>query len=333
MMMQPLIEGFSQQLEKAVEIGKNIQLNPVKAEIRNIVVAGLGGSGIGANLVESLVLDQLKVPFYITKTYDIPHFVDQHTLFIASSFSGGTEETLSAVEKALKTGAKVVAVSSGGKLVEMAKTHQFDYVQIPQEAPSPRAYLGYSFVQLLFILHKLGLLEGKFQEELAKSAVLIQKEKENIQKEAKKLSNVFHGRLPIIYADGKLLPVITRLQQQINENAKQLCHINIFPEMNHNELVGWGLGKDAYDHCGVLFVHSDFDNVRVKTRMDICKPIFAEKAAQVAEVKAQGGTFIEQAVYLIHLFDWLSIYLAELNEVDPFPVHIITHLKNELGKV
>ncbi len=332
-MMQKLIEGFNQQLTKAIEIGKNINVHKPEKAIQNIVVAGLGGSGIGANLVESWIGKELKVPFIINKTYDAPQFINENTLFIACSFSGGTEETLDVFEQVLQKGAKIFCISSGGKLIEEAQKLGLDYVQIPNEAPCPRAFLGYSFVQQLYALYKYNLISNHFEADLEEAIKLIEVEKTGIHTIANEIAQAFLGKLPFIYADSKLLPAITRLQQQVNENAKQLCHINILPEMNHNELVGWGLEKENYADDAVLFIQTSEDHPRVKIRAGICKSIISEKASSLMEVSSKGNSFIAQNIYLIHLFDWASFYLAALNQVDPFPVSVITHLKDELAKI
>ncbi|MEM9980947.1 MAG: bifunctional phosphoglucose/phosphomannose isomerase [Bacteroidota bacterium] len=332
-MMYQLIEGFGTQLKQALLIGKKQTVTPPRHEIRNVVIAGLGGSGIGGSLVAEWTTGWLSVPVQVIKSYDIPNYVDQHTLFIASSFSGGTEETLAALEKALPTGAKVACITSGGTLMSLAQETPFDAVQIPNEAPCPRAFLGYSFVQLMYLLKHYQLLDDTFETALEAGIEQITTHREKIQQEAQTVAKAYHGRLPIIYADSHFSAVIMRLQQQINENAKQLCHTHVFPEMNHNELVGWQQEKNHYQNVVVTMLRSSLDTKRVKIRMDICEPIFKEKAAQFLQVVPQGTTLIEQSLYLIHLFDWLSFYLAELNQVDPFPVSIIGHLKSELAKV
>lgn len=328
--MQKLIEGFALQIRKAVEIGKNIRTTAHSEEIQNVFVAGLGGSGIGGNLVESIVLPVMKVPLIVSKNYEIPKFVGKNTLFIASSFSGSTEETLISLSQVKD--AKIACISSGGKLIEIAQEKGYDYVQIPNEAPCPRAFLGYSFVQILYLLKHHGLLDYNFEADLLASADLLEQKRPQILAEAKAIAELCYSKIPFIYSDTRLQAVITRFQQQINENAKQLCHIHIFPEMNHNELVGWQLGKEHYRNTAVLLVKTTYDHPRTRLRMDICEPIFEAKTSALQNIQAQGASFVEQALYLIHVFDWASLFLAEKNGVDAFPVDIITHLKNELAK-
>ena len=332
-LMRPLIEGFPDQLRRALALGRELKIESGTREIRHVVVAGLGGSGIGGDLVNAFVYHELKVPFTVTKTYDIPAFTGPNTLFIASSYSGNTEETLECLRKALEKGARVVCITSGGRMAEEAEQRGLTPVRVPGGTDCPRASVGYSFTALLFVLKSFGLISDAFEAELEKSIRRIESEDEDIRTEAKNIAYHFHGKLPILYADAKFGAVLLRAQQQINENAKQLCHINVLPEMNHNELVGWQLPEDILKKSFVLIVKTDSDHPRVRMRMEISEPIFAKYAASVADVKASGDSLIEQSVWLIRLFDWASYYLAELNGLDPFPVEIITHLKNELAKV
>ncbi|TAE76016.1 MAG: bifunctional phosphoglucose/phosphomannose isomerase [Bacteroidetes bacterium] len=331
-MIKELIIGFPHQLEKAIEIGKKIKKITPTHEIRNVVIAGLGGSGIGANIVENWLQSRIKVPITISKTYTVPNFVNENTLLITCSFSGGTEETLSALAQAQNQKSQIFAITAGGKLLEKAKEDNFGFVQIPNEAPCPRAFLGYSLVQLLYTFLAHDLIDNFFEIELENSIKKIKLYLPDMQDFAKKLAKSAFQHHLLAYGDGQWAAVLVRMQQQINENAKQLAHINIMPEMNHNELVGWGLTKETYQKHSVWLIRSHLDMARVAKRLDICKPIFEAKAGKVIEIKPKGDTLIEQSFYLIYLFDWVSWYLSELNEVDAFEIDVINHLKNELAK-
>lgn len=332
-MMQSLIEGFRAQLEKAQEIGKNLTFTAPNQPIQNVVIAGLGGSGIGGNLVESFMASGLKVPVTVSKTYTVPNFISANTLFIACSFSGNTEETLQALEVVEQRGAKVFCVTSGGKLLEKAQSAGYDFAQIPNEAPCPRAFLGYSLTQLLYAFKGYQLSDTEFEADYTETLALLANDAANIQTKARELADAFYDHLPVVYSDTHFGGVITRFQQQVNENSKQLCHAHVFPEMNHNELVGWESGDSVRNKAAVLMIRSGLDHDRVKIRMNICKEIFAERAAKVIELEPKGASLIAQSYYLIHLLDWVSFYLAEKNEVDPFQVDVIMRLKGELAKV
>lgn len=332
-MMQSLIEGFRAQLEKAQEIGKNLTFTAPNQPIQNVVIAGLGGSGIGGNLVESFMASGLKVPVTVSKTYTVPNFISANTLFIACSFSGNTEETLQALEIVEQRGAKVFCVTSGGKLLEKAQSAGYDFAQIPNEAPCPRAFLGYSLTQLLYAFKGYQLSDTEFEADYTETLALLANDVADIQIKARELADAFYDHLPVVYSDTHFGGVITRFQQQVNENSKQLCHAHVFPEMNHNELVGWESGDSVRNKAVVLMIRSGLDHERVKIRMNICKDIFAERAAKVIDLEPKGTSLIAQSYYLIHLLDWVSFYLAEKNEVDPFQVDVIMRLKGELAKV
>lgn len=330
--MKPLIEGFTEQLRDALKIGQTAKVKPAKKEIRNVVIAGMGGSGIGGSIVASLTQDELKVPLVVSKTYDLPVFVNEHTLYIASSFSGNTEETLESLQKALNAGAQCVAITSGGKIGSIAKENEMETIYIPGESGSPRANIGYSIVQLLFMLHYKGLIGASFVNQLESSISLLDQEKENILKKAEKLGNGIKGYLPVFYADTRIHPVAVRIQQQLNENGKHLAHTNSFPEMNHNELVGWEHPEQVLDDSKVYFLKTDYDHPRVRERFQISRDIFSRRAANIIDIEAKGQSLLEQCFYLIHLTDWISYFLAMANDADPFTIEAIDHLKGALAK-
>jgi len=331
--MQQLIQNFSKQLHEALAISAGAQLTNASEPIHNVVIAGMGGSGIGGNLVTAWTGADVIVPITISKSYEAPGFMSKNTLFIACSFSGGTEETLAATDQALAKGAKVVCITSGGKLGEIAAAHKLDVITIPGESGSPRASIGYSFVQIMTILAFYGLIPSAQTEAFAESAALLDAEQADIQAQAKTLAQAMENKLPIFYADHKLEGVVVRTMQQIAENSKQLSHCNVFPEMNHNELVGWMFAKNIFENSYTVLLRTTFDFPRTSVRMDISKGIFSKVNPNVVDLHAKGTSFIAQSIYLIHLLDWVSFFLAEVNNVDPFPVDAISFLKNELAKV
>ena len=332
-MMKELIQGFPAQLAEALEIAANAKLNKAKAPIHNVVIAGMGGSGIGGSLIKSFTSEEVSVPIDVCKSYDIPAYINGNTLFIACSFSGNTEETLSAVEKAKAKGAQIVAITSGGKMAQFVAANGYDSISIPGRSNSPRASIGYSFVQLFLILNHHGLTPTTHFDEIKASAELLEKESADIHAKAVQLTSFFKDKLPILYGDTRLEAVLVRTQQQIAENSKQLSHVNIIPEMNHNELVGWKYPDVVFENAATVLLRTNYDHPRTKIRMDVCKNIFEKVAGQVMVIQAKGNSFVEQSIYLINLLDWVSFYLAEANQVDPFPVDVINFLKEELSKV
>ena len=329
-MMDQLIEKFPAQLVEALEIGEAATINPHTEEINKVFVAGLGGSGIGANFVASFVRDECSIPYTVGKSYTIPKFVDKNTLAIASSYSGNTEETLAAFQEMMKTGAKLVVVSSGGKLIELAKENGYDYITMPDDWPSPRACLGYSLVQQLFVLRKLGFISNESILSIKSSIDLIKYNQEEIKEEAKKVADFLHGKLPIIYSEDRIEPVAVRFRQQINENAKQLCWHHVIPEMNHNELVGWKLEDEQF---AVVYLRNADDYSRNQVRMDINKKIIGKLTPNILEIHSKGKNLVERSIYLVHLVDWVTWYLSVHRNMDSIEVDVIDYLKSELSKI
>jgi glucose/mannose-6-phosphate isomerase len=327
--MKELVEVFTRQLGEALEIGAKASLTPTKNRILNVVITGLGGSGIGGKIVAQLVADECPVPIITNNTYDLPAFVNENTLVIASSFSGNTEETLFALEAAEAKGAQIAIISSGGKIVELAKAKGYNYIVLPQ-GDSPRAMLTYSMVQQFVLLHHYGLIASFYIGQLRQAITLLDNEIDAIKKDAQAIAKALVNKTAVLYAEAKMEGVITRFRQQLNENSKVLCWHHVLPEMNHNELVGWAGGKDEY--AVVMFRNSiDFD--RTQVRMDITKSVVSKYTSTYIEVFSKGQSAIENALYFILLGDWVSIYLAELKQVDPTEVKVISYLKGELSKL
>ncbi len=328
MKMDELIAGFSEQLREALQIGSAASLRSPDREIRNIVVTGLGGSGIGGNLASEFLADELKIPMEVNKGYFIPSYVDAHTLLIVSSYSGNTEETLNALALAEKAGAWILCVSSNGKVLERAREMNYDFIQVPGGLP-PRACLGYSLVQQLYILHRLGFSSDRAIRDIALAADQLDRLENEIRTDARELADFFHGRMPVLYVCDQMASVAVRVRQQINENAKMLCWHHVIPEMNHNELVGW---RDENENLAVLFLRNDDDYERNRQRIELNKEIVGRYTPHVRELWSKGENLVQRALYLIHLTDWMSFYLAGLHGVDPVEVRVIDFLKGELGK-
>jgi len=325
--MKALVQDFSKQLREAKAIADKAVISPAK-NVSNIVITGLGGSGIGGTIVAELFAEACSVPVSVNKDYFLPAFVSEKTLLIVCSYSGNTEETLNAMQQGIAKKAQITCISSGGKVLELAKQHQYNFIEIQGGKP-PRSCIGYSLVQLLKVLVVNGFADAKIFSDLEKSIELLDKENNAIKTEAQNLAKKLFNKIPVIYSLGSCEGVTVRFRQQINENSKMLCWHHTFPEMNHNELVGW---TTKNDDLAVVTFHTSFDYTRTKKRYEICKPIFEKYASAVIDIKAKGESKLEQFFYLINIGDWISCYLADLKGVDPVEVKVIDHLKNELSK-
>lgn len=326
------IESFTRQLGDALKIGQSLDLVRPGSDIRNIVIAGMGGSGISANLVESLTWGRIPIPITVCKSYTIPQFVSPHTLFIASSYSGNTEETIAALNKALLKRAHCIVIASGGKILEIAREYNLFYIQLPLGWSSPRAMLGYNMISLLSLLYHTNLIGAAFIKETENAMEYLDRSEKAIQTEAEIIARKLKGRLPIIYCDNRLHAMAIRFQQQLNENSKQFAHVNTFPEMNHNELTGWNFPENLLPMLQVIYLYSDHDHERVEKRMDICRDVFEKKSNSIIDIVGEGASLLEQYYYLIHLTDWISFYLAKENGVEADPIEMVDYLKAELDK-
>ncbi len=327
-MMRQLIQEFPAQLADAYQIGRTATLSKSSSEIRNVLITGLGGSGIGGKVVAQLLEEEARVPFYINNDYVLPAFVDQHTLIIVSSYSGNTEETLAAMKAGLQAGAVVAAITSGGEVLELCQKHQLAHIVIPGGHP-PRSQFGYSFVQQLFLLVHFGIIGENWIAGLSELSGFLAQQQADIIDLAAQLCEENGNRIPIIYSERAFEGVAIRWRQQLNENSKLLCWHHVFPELNHNEMVGWEAGSNCYQ---VIFLKTRFDHERSRMRMDISEEWIAKKDAKVSHAAAFGSSRLEQVMSLIHLGDWLSLLLAEKNGTDPVIIEAIDHLKGELAK-
>ncbi len=326
--MKALVQNFTQQLREAKTIADKAIVSEGK-NIQNILITGLGGSGIGGTIINEVIGDSCKVPLIINKDYFLPAFVNENTLLIISSYSGNTEETLSAMQEGISKKAQIVCITSGGKVMELARQHQYDFIEIPGGQP-PRSCIGYSLVQLIKVLVAKGFADNKLFAQLEKSITLLDKENENIKTEAQDIANRLHKKIPVIYSLGVCEGAAVRFRQQINENSKMLCWHHTFPEMNHNELVGW---TTRNEDLVVVSMQTSFDFERTRKRYEVCKPLFEKYAAEVIDIKAKGESKLEQFFYLINIGDWISCYLADIKGIDPVEVKVIDHLKGELAKL
>ncbi len=329
MKMNDYINEFSNHLREAIEIANNTTLSPYSKEIRNILICGLGGSGIGGTIVSDIISSKVNIPIAATKDYSIPNFVNEHTLVIANSYSGNTEETLYALEKCQARGAEIAVITSGGKLKTIAEENKYNNIIIPGNQP-PRAMFGYAFTELFFMLNHYGIIDDSFKSDFDKAITLIDTEKMDIQKQAMNLAKKMYKQTPVIYVAKGFEGVAVRFRQQLNENSKMLGWHNVVPEMNHNELLGW---RTNVDDLAVVYFRNKCDYDRNQIRMDINKKVISKFTSNISEIWSKGDSLIENSLYHISVGDWTSWYLSEMNNVDAIEIDVIDFLKGELAKI
>lgn len=327
--MEDLIVRFTTQMRESLDIAQNYTfIAAKKTPFSNIILTGLGGSGIGGSIVQNYVFDKIKFPFIVNKDYFLPAFVNKDSLVIVSSYSGNTEETIAALEKAIKVKATVVCITSGGRIAEIAKKKKIDCIILPSGMP-PRSCIGYSMLQVLNVLEHFNCLKGVLEKEVKPAIALLDKEEKDIRKKAKSIATKLKDKMPIIYAASDYEGMAIRFRQQLNENSKVLCWHHAIPEMNHNELVGW---RDKDPNKVVLILRNDNDYERVQMRMEINKKIFKQYTPNIIELYSKGATYFERLFYFIHLTDYISTELAKLREMDATEVKVIDFLKGSLAK-
>ena len=329
MLMKELVAGFTAQLREAIAIAEAAKLQPAKSPIRNVIITGLGGSGIGGTIVSQLTDGTMNIPLLVNKDYFLPAFAGPETLVIVSSYSGNTEETVQAMQAAMERGSQIACISSGGIISETARKHSFNLISIPGGMP-PRSCLGYSFAQLIRLLQHYGLTGSELMNDLEPAILLLEKETDDLMKKSREIATALHGKLPILYSDAHYEGVAVRWRQQINENGKMLCWHHALPEMNHNELVGW---TSAHPEAVVLMLRGEDDYARTQKRMEITEGVVRKYAGGWIDVHAKGETRLQRALYLILLGDWASCHLADLRNIDANEVRVIDHLKGELSKI
>ena len=272
---------------------------------------------------------EASIPVIINKDYFLPHFVSHSTLVIISSYSGDTEETIKALEDALSKGAHIICVTSGGKIKELAQKKNLDIILIPTGMP-PRAAVGFSLVQLLYIFSFYGIISKLYKKDLVKAIALLDLEEKRIVRDAKETALELEGKNIIIYTTAGMESVALRFRQQVNENSKALCWNHVFPELNNNELQGW---REKNDRLAVVLFRNSTDYSRTSKRVDISKDIISNYDATIKEVYSKGSSILERILYLVHWGDWVSYYLAERKGIDTMDIKVINYLKSELAKV
>jgi len=336
--MYESIWDFPDNIVEAIELGESIRLKNNYSKINKIIVAGMGGSAIGGDVVYSLVGNEIKIPYCVIRGYNIPNWVDTTTLVICSSYSGNTEETIEIFGKVKSVDAKVSAITTGGRIGQLCEKYSFDKVIIPSGL-QPRAALAFSFIPILFILLKLNIISNNFLAWLVSTSELIKHNrimysKKNDDNPVWLLAKKIYNKIPIIYADSDSLnTVAVRLKGQICENSKILAYHNIFPEMNHNEIVGWEKNSKLFKNYFIIWLFDKRMNERNKERQKIVMDMLDKIGLDQFKLEVIGNNFEERFLLLIHYGDWLSYWCAILHKTDPSPVNNIKILKDKLSKI
>jgi glucose/mannose-6-phosphate isomerase len=334
------VEGLPAQLAEAVGLAQAVDGLPSADGVGGIAVLGMGGSGISGELCRSILAPVAPVPVATIRDYDLPDWVGPDTLVFAVSYSGNTEETLSAFHQAAERGARIVAVTTGGALAAEAAVRGYPAVIVPGGL-MPRAALGYVGIPPLVVCSRLGLALGldaaleEAQEVVARRAGECHRSVPAASNPAKRLAARLLGYLPLVWgAEGIAGAAAYRLKCQLNENAKVLAHWATFPELNHNEVVGlYRDGPDPFPNpaVGVVVLRHDGEHPRTARRIDVTRSLVSDSVAFVEDVWARGSSPLARLLDLVVTGDHASTYLGIARGADPAPIVAIDTLKAALG--
>ena len=331
------IHEMPRQCQRAWQMASDFDLPLDYAEANKVVILGMGGSAIGGDLISSLAIAESRLPILVHRDYNLPAFVDDQTLLIASSYSGNTEETLSSFEQALSTGARKLVITTGGRLKTVAEANNVPVFSFDYQA-QPRAALPFSLLPVLCFLGKLGFLSDR-SAEVTEMVDVLEKLSQEINESvpshsnrAKQLATKLLGHLAVIYGAGIVSGVAHRWKTQLNENSKAWAFHEVFPELNHNAVAGYRFPPESASQIMVVMLHSPLLPPRIKQRYQVTCQLLDEAKVSYQIVDSEGTSPLSQVMSLVLFGDYTSYYLAMLYQVDPTPIEAIEFLKRKLGK-
>lgn len=333
------LANFPEQIRDAINIADSTELNSL-FKIDNIIISGMGGSAITGDIMKSLFRNKLNIPIFINRSYDLPKWTNKNTLVISQSYSGNTEETLSAFKHAYQKKCKIIGISSGGKLQDYCKNLCISHIKIPT-GYVPRAAIGYMLFLPIMSLKKIGLLKNSIESEIEETLKIVEVfvetnkkdilEKDNLSKQiARKIFNT----IPQVYGWKIYSPIAKRWCNQFNENSKVIARYDVVSECNHNDIVGWSQDPEVSKKFScLLFRDKKLEPYHITTRLDFMRSLFKDVAGNVIDIEVIGKKTLTKMIYSMFLGDFVSCYLAVLRGIDPTPVDVIVELKNVLAKI
>ena len=344
--MRSVLERFPELCEDAIQLGRSVSI-PRRVKVNNaltityipperIIVVGMGGSAIGGDLLRDWLRDRSQSPIEVSREYHLPKYAGQGTLVMAVSYSGNTEETLSSYIEAVENGCMTFSVSSGGLLEEFSHSLGLPHTRIPQ-GYAPRSAVPYLLFPMAAALARLNTINS-YEDEALKAIATLRSIREEIHSESKteinaskRLAVDMRGLIPMVCGYGCFESVATRIKTQFNENSKIPAKAEFFPELNHNETLGWSGSTQLTKNFGVILIRSDEEPAEIRTRIEITrKLVFDERAGRVLEIRAKGTGKLEQMLAAMYVGDFASFYLGILYGIDPAPTPIIDELKTQL---
>jgi len=321
------------EIPKEIKISKNIIIQYKKP--KNIIISGMGGSAIGGEILKDWLQNRLPTPIQVCREYRLPAYADKDTLVFAVSYSGNTEETLSALLDAVKRGCMILTVSSGGHMLSFTEKMDIPHVTIPGGMP-PRAAIAYLFFPLPILMEKMGILQN-INEELEEAIEVLEKLSRETTPQvvtennpSKKLALELNGAIPVVYGFRQYSAVARRLKAQFNENTKIPCKQDVFPELNHNEVMGWDAPETLTKQFAILLIRDRDEPPEIRHRIEATKLLALKKTQKILEIHARGKHPLAKMLSAMYTGDLTSIFLAILRGTDPTPVETIAKIKKEL---
>ena len=323
----------SRHCRTALDLAEAVEIDYPKP--KTLIISGAGGSAIGGELLKDWARNMIAVPVEVCRSYSLPAYANGKTMVFVISYSGETEEALSMFLDAVKRDSMVICISSGGRLLEFTKKLELPYLCVPSGMP-PRAALPYLSLPLLVILEKIGLISEAVSE-ISEAAKVLERVRDENSPEiplednfSKKLAARINRTIPIIYGFGIYRAVAMRYKQQFNENSKIPAKWDFFPELDHNEIMGWETANDFADYFSTLFIRDRNESEEVKQRIEATKEMISKATEKIYEIHSIGESSLAKMLSAIYIGDFTSIYLAVLRNIDPSPVKTISLLKEKL---
>ena len=333
--MDEMIRSFPHQINDQWDNLKTLEFDLDRfSRIDNIVIAGMGGSAISGDIAKLLTKNELSIPITIVRDYSIPNWADDRTLFILSSYSGNTEETISCFNASILKSKMIISITTGGELESLSLANDIKVVALPS-GYQPRAALGFSLVTLLAVLYKINLVSVDFLHLVIKASNTLDNFYDEYCAEgllaesiAKQIKD---GVIAIYGVESSTDHIASRLRAQIAENAKMLSTFNVLPEMNHNEIEAWNNFQFVDMNKIAIWIDDEDDHPRISDRIKITSDLLEEIGVHNVFIKFSGDSYQERCLKLLFFNDWISYYLAKVNSVDPIPVNRIMNLKSKLS--
>lgn len=306
-------------------------------QLTKVVIAGMGGSALAALLTKAWLEENLRIPLEVVREYELPTYVDESTLVVASSYSGNTEETLACLQQAADLGAQRAVIAAGGQLIEIAEGEKIAHVKIPSGL-QPRMAVLFNLKALLVMLMHFGIVQHDLLDEVSAAGEWLKAESDKwtplvpMDKNlAKELALQAVGKTPVFYGGRLTGPAAYKWKISWNENAKNVAFWNVYPEANHNEFIGWS-SHPVEKPFAVFDLRSSFEHPRILKRFEISDRLLSGLRPKATVVQLAGDTPLKQLLWASILADFVSIYVAVLNGVDPTPVDLVEKLKAEMVK-